>query len=131
MKRQAFDVITPYFRALSQFEQCIATVAQAAKFAEYLLCKKLSKQGDQSALERLKRLYNASKHIEGLIASGTLPDKATTGLWIVNGGIEGSDTALTFDELCELLIGFHEFAKQVAVELPKQHQERTPTTPAT
>jgi hypothetical protein len=124
IQEKSRDVITPYFRALSHFEQCLATVAQAVSFAERLLGTSLSKPGDKSALERLKALYNASKHMDARIASGAFPEKAGTEVWIVNEGLECDNAALTFDELHELLVELQKLARQVAIELPKQRQDR-------
>jgi hypothetical protein len=52
--------------------------------------------------ERLYAIYNASKHAENKIASGTMPVGAPVPVWITNRGIECSEALVSFAELEEV-----------------------------
>ncbi len=118
------EVISPYFRALSHFEQCVAMLYQSALFAARLVDEKvLYKQGDGSFFERMNKLYTASKHMVERIEQGRIPVDATTGVWLTNDGIECEDASVNFAELREALIERQGMARYVAEELPKQVQE--------
>ncbi len=64
---------------------------------------KLYAKGENSALERLNKLYNQMKHFESRIKNAQIPEGATTPVWITNVGLESSDTRLTFTETKEIL----------------------------
>jgi hypothetical protein len=114
------EAISPYYQALSHFEQCVALLVQAAHFADGLLPENLFKQGSHPDLERLNRVYNASKHMEGRIASGRLPTNALTAVWITNDGLASHDANVTFQEVRDFIIGLHEVVRQIVEELPKR-----------
>jgi hypothetical protein len=114
-----YEAISQYYRSLSHFEQCVALIVQATKFLERLGPEKLFKQGNNPDLERLNRVYNASKHMEGQIAKGQVPTNAIGALWITNDGVGCRDAQITFKEMRELIVAGHEVARQIE-ELPKR-----------
>jgi hypothetical protein len=117
------EAISSYYSALSHFEQCVALVVQSAKFRERSGSEKLFKQGTNSDLVRLERIYNASKHMDGQIAKGRLPTNAVTAVWITNVGLESRDAKNTFKEIRDLVIDGHEIARQIVEERPKRIHE--------
>jgi hypothetical protein len=74
-------------------------MVQAAKFLERLGPEKLFKQDSNPDLERLNRIYNASKHMEGQVAEGRVPTNAIAALWITNDGVECHDAKTAFKEI--------------------------------
>jgi hypothetical protein len=116
------EAISQYYHALSHFEQCVALIIQATKFLERLGPEKLFRQGSNPDLERLNRVYNASKHMEGQIAEGRVPTSAIAAVWITNDGVECHDAKIAFKEMHELIVQEHEVARQIVEELPKRVQ---------
>ena len=100
------EVISPYFRALLNFEFCVSQWCEGVNLVKTPSGgQKYFEQNDQSKEERIHLLYNnASKHMDQRIARGEIPTEATAAIWITNQGLEGSDkdgneVALSFDEL--------------------------------
>ena len=60
-------------------------------------------KGEDSTEERLNSLYNEMKHAESRIVSGQIIDGATVPVWLVNEGIQSTDTLLTYRETGEIL----------------------------
>jgi len=120
--RDPNKAVSRYYQALSHFEQGVALIIQAAKFLERLGPEKLFKQGGNPDLERLNRVYNASKHMEGQIAEGLIPTNALAAVWITNDGVECRDAKVAFKEMRELIVEGHEVARQIVEEVPKRVQ---------
>jgi hypothetical protein len=96
--------ISPYFTALAQFEVCISQVYQGHELFATATKQQVFKKGANSPEERLNVLYNDSKHMNKMIFGGLLPEPATTGIWITNGGLESSRTRVSFVELHAVLV---------------------------
>lgn len=97
------NTVSPYFRSLVNWESCIAQCRQGYEFMEAAFHRKAYQQGDKSPHERLGRLHNDSKHMDGQIANRRLPTDATSGIWITNEGLECSAAQLTFREIGGLI----------------------------
>jgi hypothetical protein len=75
------------------------------------------------AAERLRLLYNTSKHIDERIEDGELLDDATLPIWLTNEGVESKDHLLSFAELS----GFMQDYVGLIDGLLKQYQVDGPT----
>lgn len=113
--------ITHYSRCLYAFENCIAMSYQAFLLLRQLVPDKpsLFERGDGSVLQRMDRVYNASKHADEFIANGgRYPPNGTLPVWLVTTGIESVDCVLTFAELAEEIEALARIAKQLATWPP-------------
>lgn len=130
IKEPRSDHIAVYFRALAHFEQCIAVLYQAAMFWKQTTPqKKMFVPNDGSLLDRVRRLYNVSHHMDERIADGdVLTADATTQVWLLNKAIECNDKAamvtVTFAELRQELMDMREGARVIVEELPKLIQQQ-------
>ena len=85
---------SPYFRALYHFEAAIAQLYQAHDYSRKLLNTKLFASGDNSPLDRLNKIYDASKHQLAVLDQP---------VWLTNEGIETAHAKISFFELEELM----------------------------
>lgn len=97
------NVISPYFRALSQFEVCISQCYQAYELLGSAFGRKLYDPGSGSPEEKLQIIYVDSKHMNRMINGDKLPDPATSGIWITNDGLESCRGTISFTELHNIL----------------------------
>lgn len=65
--------------------------------------EKLFIEGDRSPLDRLRTLYNSSRHSEGDIAGGKQPPFVTTPIWITNEGLASAEAEVSFAEIVALM----------------------------
>jgi hypothetical protein len=94
--------ISWYSRCLHSFEAAVAMTYQGYLLARQLIPGKpsLFEKNNGSVLDRMNRLYNASKHADEFIANGNrFPPGSTLPVWIINEGLESRDCVLTFTEL--------------------------------
>lgn len=113
------NVISPYFRALTQFEICISQCYQGYELLARALGQQLYVPGRGTPEEKLQVVYIDSKHMDRMIHGDKLPDPATSGIWITNTGIESSRGFVSFHELHDLLHGMHSLAEKLcAVQTP-------------
>jgi hypothetical protein len=113
------NVISPYFRALSHIEICIAQCYQAYELLSRASGEPIYVQGDGSPEERLQIIYADSKHMDHMIAGDKLPEEATAGVWITNTGIASARGMLTFAELHGILSNMHSLAERLSVLKPR------------
>jgi hypothetical protein len=131
------DHIAIYFRALAHFEQCVAVIHQAAMFWKQTTPdKKMSDPGDGSVLDRVRRLYNVSHHMDERIAKGkVLAADATTHVWLSNAAITCNEktatVTITFTELRQALMDMREGGRVIVEELPNLIHQQNTTTAAT
>lgn len=85
---------SPYYRALYHFEAAIAQLYLAHDGGRKALAKSLFQSGDGSVLDRLNKIFNASKH--------ELASSDQT-VWITNAGLSTGIPAVTFAEIEDLL----------------------------
>jgi hypothetical protein len=85
---------SPYYRALYYFEAAVAQLYLAYDSTRKKLGQNDFTSGDGSVLDRLNKVYNASKHD---LASS---EQVT---WVTNDGISTSGSSVTFAELEDLL----------------------------
>jgi hypothetical protein len=106
--------ISTYFRCLSHFEFCIGQLWQAHRLLSKPGNVRLFEQGDGSTEERLNKIYNATKHMEGRIADGTMPEDSPSVLWLTNREISCMDASVSFAELETMLRSVHELGNGIA-----------------
>ncbi len=94
-----------YLTALGQFENCLAAAYQghevlfAMRNAEF---RDKKGNGRAELNWRMDRLYNKSKHTEGMIRSQTYKGD-TVAMWLSNQGLKTFTESITFDELFEIV----------------------------
>jgi len=115
------NVISPYFRALSHIEICIAQCYQGYELLARASGESIYTQGDGSPEERLQIVYVDSKHMDHMIAGDKLPEEATAGIWITNTGIASARGALTFAELHGILCNMRSLAERLSALGPSPH----------
>jgi hypothetical protein len=108
------NVLSPYFKALLNFEVCIAQTYQALELLATAGRKNVFDRKDGSKEERLHRLYIQSKHMDQMIDGGQIPTEATAALWITDQGLECKGGALLFEELLSLLSWIAEVADGIS-----------------
>ena len=108
------NVLSPYFRALLNFEVCISQCYQGYELLATATRQKLFERNDGSDAERLQMLYVDSKHMDQMIDGGKIPTEATAAVWITNRGLESSRASLSFEELLQMLLKMARFAETLA-----------------
>jgi hypothetical protein len=111
------NVLSPYFRALLNFEVCISQGYQGYQGYELLAMasgEKFFEPNDGSEAERLQILYVDSKHMDQMIDGSKIPSEATAAVRITNRGLESSRAALSFEELLEMLLNMGRLAERLA-----------------
>jgi hypothetical protein len=92
--------VSKYFRALSHFEHVLALTYQAIDLAKRVSgARDPFSKNDGTAIERLNRLYNVSKHLE----ESTVEDKQLHAVWLQEDGIHCSTCSLAWSELAEIV----------------------------
>ena len=109
------NVLSPYFRALANFEVCISQCCQGYELLARASGESFYDKDDGSSAERLQILYVESKHMDRMIDGGRMPDEATAAIWITNGGVECSRATLSFGELTELLLQMSSLADRLSI----------------
>ena len=93
------NTISPYFACLRHFERVVASPDRAIHLlVEHLAGQKSFSTNDQSLFERLRSLYDVTKHMRG-----NLPTDSTLPMWITNSGLQTLRHRVTFSELSGLL----------------------------
>lgn len=112
---QGKDAVSKYLSAVLHFEICLAQAYQAYMLAKNIIgLEKLFNTGDGSALDRLNKIYNLSKHVAERISEGKLPEESILPVYITNNGLETHATYLNFNELVELLQDLGEMALKLS-----------------
>jgi hypothetical protein len=94
-----------YLKALHHFESCLACAYQGHELLFGIAHRPFfdkTKAGRAELNYRLNRLYNSSKHTEGLIKASTFSGD-TVAMWISNVGLETRQEKMSFDELAEII----------------------------
>jgi hypothetical protein len=112
------NVLSPYFRALLNFEVCVGQCYQGYELLTRASGEKMFDRNDKSEAERLHYLYVDSKHMDRMIDGGKLPTEATVAIWITNQGLESDRAAFTFNELIEMLLNMGRLADQLSTLNP-------------
>ena len=95
---------SPYYRTLYYFEAAIAQLYLAYDNMRKKLGQNDFKSGDGSELDRLNRVFNASKHH---IAT------SEQAVWLTNEGVSTNDGSVTFAELEDRLRQYGRMADQI------------------
>jgi hypothetical protein len=114
LENRTNNMISPYFRALLNFETCLAQWCEGANVLKTAFKKLYYEKNDQSKEERVSCLYNDSKHADERIAHGQIPAEGLSAVWITNQGLESSKAVLSFDELRQLLLEMAHVAEHVS-----------------
>jgi hypothetical protein len=98
-----FDERLPhnYLQALHHFETCLACAYQGHELLFGIAGRPFfdkEKPGRAELNYRMQRLYNSSKHTEGLVKSSSFLGDALT-MWISDVGLETRKEKMSFDEL--------------------------------
>lgn len=96
---------SPYYRALHHGEQCCALTYQTYDYVRKLTATRLFESGDDSALDRLNRLYNSAKH-------GAAVERDP--VWLTNEGLACDQGSLAFHELETIVREFAAVAEGLA-----------------
>jgi len=97
-----------YYRTILRVEHCLAATDHSGVLAHKLFGPRgelYCSKGQNGPKERLRELYNTSKHIDGAIR-GKLLANATIPIWLTNEGIESNTHFLTFVELAAFMQDF-------------------------
>lgn len=112
------DTFVKYFLAIHHFEVCISQAYQACElmrsFGKSFGKGNIYKKDDGSVLDKLNKIYNDSKHAEGIIRKGSLNEDYTIPMWITNEGLESPRAFLSFQELKEVLLEESSIANKIA-----------------
>lgn len=108
------NVLSPYFKALLNFELCISQCYQGYELLATASGQKFFEKGDNSDAERLHKLYVDSKHMDQMIDGGKLPTEATAAVWITDEGLESSRAKLSFEELVEMLLQMKRLSERLS-----------------
>jgi hypothetical protein len=108
------NVLSPYFKALLNFEVCIAQCYQGLELLATASGQQVFQKKETSDGERLHKLYIVSKHMDKMIDGGKLPNEATAAIWITNVGLESERAKVTFDELFEDLCQMGQLADRLS-----------------
>jgi len=124
------NVISPYFRALLNFEVCISQCYQGYELLKTATGEKLYEPDDKSEMERLQKLYVDSKHMDRMIDGGKVPTEATVAIWITNEGLESARASVSFTELADLLASMGRLADTLSkLEPPTSKQSLNTDVP--
>jgi hypothetical protein len=119
------NVLSPYFRALLNFEVCIAQCYQGYELLARASGDKFYEPGGKSSAERLQMLYVDSKHMDRMIDGGKIPTEATAAIWITNDGLQSKRATLLFEELCEMLLHMGLLADQLSTLDPSINSDNS------
>ena len=123
-------VISSYFRALSHFETCLAFTYHAYLISEKLNGSPLSKAGDGSPYDRLRRLYNDTKHSDERIEDGDFSAAGSLPVWLSETGLESAKgTSVTLEEFAEFLRELANLATKIVDGL--EEHARATSAPST
>jgi predicted RNA-binding Zn-ribbon protein involved in translation (DUF1610 family) len=106
--------VSRHFRALLSFENCVAHLYQGMKLISAATKVPMFESGDGIKEERLNIIFNTSKHMDGRIEKGTMPEEATGAIWITNYGVECQQAKLSFLEIEELLAWVRDSARTLS-----------------
>jgi hypothetical protein len=104
------DRVSVYFRSLNRFELVVQLLYQAYEYVMKVTGQPLYQKGDGSPVQRLNRIYNASKHLE----ASSIPSGHIHAVWLSNAGINISNATLTWDELAALVMDIGGMAKSLS-----------------
>jgi hypothetical protein len=127
LKRQ--HEVPSYLSALSQFEQCIQSIAQCVDLFNQMnkVCgaPNLAYEcNDGSDVERICQLNNAIKHFGDLNRARG----ASAPVWITNTGIKSREHSVSFDELTENIRALWEINRVTFVEITNEARVRDTKT---
>lgn len=102
-----FDERSPhlYLEALHHFEICLACAYQGHELLFGMTGRPFfdkTMSGRAELNYRMQRLYNSSKHTEGLVKASAFSGD-TVAMWISNIGLETRSERMSFDELAHII----------------------------
>ena len=122
---------TPFLlamRAATHFEQCVASVCQAGSLLNRINqlagSPEESTEPQDNREDRLRRIWNRSKHFDDDLGGKRLTDaEVTAPVWLTNHGISSTKASISFVELHSLLTEPLESLKFLSEDLPNQITE--------
>lgn len=108
--------ILPYIDAINHWEAFLANVWQAHCFLgrlPWLPRRVWFEPNDGSPLQRLNALHNRSKHADGAIVRGEFVGESPLCVWLTNDGLSSTETALSFDQMVEILTSMAKAASRI------------------
>jgi len=107
--------ISSYFHALRHFETAALLAYRAYDTIRTVISEKLFTPNDGSALQRLNRLQNISKHAHEDLNEANFLEGLTIPIWLTNTGLECHDqTVLLFSEFAELMKDLAKVAETIS-----------------
>jgi hypothetical protein len=101
---------SPYYRTLYYFEAAIAQLYLAYDNMRKKLGQNGFTSGDGSVLDRLNKVFNASKHQTAA---------AEQAVWLTNEGISATDGSVAFTEIEDLLRRYGHMINKILNQEPK------------
>jgi len=83
--------------AITHFEQCIASAAQADLLFDRLVSLAKAPELNDERCEKIRKIWNRSKHFDEDLANLTV--ELTAPVWLTNTAIASSAAVVTFEEL--------------------------------
>jgi hypothetical protein len=112
-----------YLEALSQFENCLSAAYHGHEVLFGLRNRHFfvgDGDGRGQLNWRMNRLYNAAKHIEGMIRAQSFQGD-NVAVWISNDGLQSKDQLIRFNELHEIVFDMSLSASILAKSHPWRH----------
>ncbi|MGE3842910.1 MAG: hypothetical protein AB7I50_15150 [Vicinamibacterales bacterium] len=100
---------SPYYRTLYHFEAAIAQLYLAYDNMRKRLGQNGFESGDGSVLDRLNKVFNASKHE---------PASSEQAVWLTNEGVSANESTVAFVELEALLRKYGRLADTITNQRP-------------
>src|SRR5262249_42790688 len=98
--------LTLYARAVDDWERFLANSEQALQILTAASGIKRFAQKDGSALERLNKIHNSSKHIDRVSRADNSPAQIAFPIWMTTKGLKSRDSVITWIEAAEMLVFF-------------------------
>jgi hypothetical protein len=105
------QAISLYFHSLRCFEVSALLAYHAYETIRTMIQEDMFTPNDGSPLQRLNRIQNISKHANGGISRGEVPDDLSLPIWLTNEFIECHNTKLSFSEFAEILVDLAKLAE--------------------
>ena len=99
LKDASRTTVSPYFLALRHLEAVISNLDEGWAFVGRVLERQLFEANDDSILQRLRWIHNASKHADEWLWKGKAPVGSTLAVWLTNEGITCQKATISYQEL--------------------------------
>ena len=114
--------LTPYYRALTLWEEFALQMSIATDLYRRLSGQKVFEKNDGSKEQRLYDMANRIKHVSTWVGSDEFDEAHVLPLWLSNDGLLSSTSNVTFAEASEVLAGIATIADKLQDPLSLQQQ---------